>query len=207
MWLILSFILIAISLILLRKSKKILSLLAVTISLIFALSSPGWYIILDLRYDLFLALLFGVVSLLCALIFSTREDKTKSRSFIIVFTVILWFSLFRGTTRANELYDNSDEQIMQVQIIDVTDFGAGRGDFLYYFGYKKTELSCTVLEEEIVFTVPTNSCMDLSIGESIIVGTKDGVIGLKYCYVIFDENYQVATEYPEKRMQGRYFFI
>ncbi len=201
---IISIILIIISLIALKKENKSTSIGLLVLSLLFAVTSPGWYIILDLNGDLYLALFWGVISLLTIFFLAPEKVKSNNRIFVIFIAFLLWFSTFRGSTRANELFDKSKEETLNVKVVDLTDFGAGRGDFLYYFGYKNTEISCTVLNKDIIFTVPTNSTDKLNCGDDIIVGVRDGFLGVKYCYVIFDENNQVAEQLPQKRTEGRY---
>ena len=57
---------------------------------------------------------------------------------------------------------------------------------------------CNIDGTEFEVTVPGNSVEKLSVGDKFFVGVNDGALGLKYFHVIFDENYYVATEIPQK---------
>lgn len=197
---------VVLSLIALKKEHKGATTIFLILSMAFVMSSPRWYIILDTNGDLNCALFFGLVTLLLVFLFTPQKFKLDNRGFVFFVAFLLWFSLFRGATRANELFDTSEEEIVNVKAVNVVDFGAGRGEFDYYFGYKNTEITCTVLNEDVIFTVPTISTQNLVCGDNIVVGVKNGFLGIKYCYVIFDENNKVAEQKPKKRTEGHYEF-
>lgn len=198
-----SLIMIAISLVFFVKGQKTVTFLSLGLAFVFPMSEPGWYITMD--SDVYLALACAVISSLIILLLSIKKDKAKNVGFSLLIVFMLWFCLFIGTRRANEVFSKqSEDRIIKTEAIDIKDKGAERVDIPYYLGYRDTMILCNIDGTEFEVTVPGNSVEKLSVGDKFFVGVNDGALGLKYFHVIFDENYYVATEIPQKQTEGRY---
>ncbi len=196
---------IVLSMLLLHKRKKWLTFALLVGSLgASALKYMSWYFELDSLVSV--GLLLAIISLIVVLVCSNKNDKVNRRIELLIIAVLLWISLFVGTKSVNQAFDNSPEQIIETTAIDVVEFGKGRGEsILWNFGYNRnTELTFEVSGKEYGIFVPTHSCENLSIGDNLVLGLKEGLLGIKHCYIIFDEQNNVAEELPETRIEGKY---
>lgn len=197
--------LIILSMFFLHKQKKWLTFALLVGSLgVSALKYMPWCFELDSLVSV--GLLLAIISLIVVSVCSNKNDKVNRQIELLVIAVLLWISLFIGTKSVNHIYDTSNEQIVTTKVNDITELGKERGEsILWNFGYNRnTQLDFAVFEKEYSIDVPTHSCDKLSVGDSIILGVKDGLFGIKHCYIIFDEQNNVAEELPETRTEGKY---
>ncbi|MBQ8783023.1 MAG: hypothetical protein IJZ57_04550 [Clostridia bacterium] len=197
--------LIILSIFFLHKQKKWLTFALLVGSLcVSALKYMPWHFELDSLVSV--GLLLAIISLIVVSVCSNKNDKVNRQIELLVIAVLLWISLFIGTKSVNQFYDTSNEQIVTTKVNDITELGKERGEsILWYFGYNRnTQLDFAVFGKEYSIDVPTHSCDKLSVGDSIILGVKDGLFGIKHCYIVFDEQNNVAEELPETRTEGKY---
>ena len=202
---IVSVVLIILSVFFLHKRKKWITVVLLIASAGSSLIKDSlWFFELDSLTTV--GLLIAVISLAVVYAFSTKDDKVNRRIELLVIAGLLWLSLFFGARSVNQAFDNSPEQIIETTAIDVVEFGKGRGEFiLWNFGYNRnTKLTFEVSGKEYGIFVPTHSCENLSIGDNLVLGLKEGLLGIKHCYIIFDEQNNVAEELPETRTEGKY---
>lgn len=197
--------LIILSVFFLHKRKKWITVVLLVASVGSSLIKYSlWFFELDSLTTV--GLLIAVISLVVVYAFSTKDDKVNRRIELLVLAGLLWLSLFFGTRSVNRAFDNSPEQIIETTAIDVVEFGKGRGEsILWNFGYNRnTQLTFKVSGEEYGIMVPTHSCDKLLPGDNLVLGVKEGLLGIKHCYIIFDEDNNVAEKLPETRTEGKY---
>lgn len=151
---------------------------------------PAWVILLrvllDFEFESYYSMIIpGVIAFVMMLIilFATHkfiDRTTKSKSWIylsLIFNVSLYS--FAGTYGANCVYDKSDPQVYEAEVVDKRIRRSSKGRKTYYI--KVTPWGHHYDKEEI--SVAESQYNEIQIGQTVKIDLKEGLFNIPWYYI------------------------